>query len=108
MRVNKTGLILCTFYLAAAICCVVWSQFISDAKSAYVLLQLPVVLQHGLLRALDATQVLDGMSWPVIYLVLGVPMLGFLVLLGAIVEMGYSGLCSGVSFIGKVLCRTDR
>lgn len=54
----------------------IWAQFISDPKGYYIILQLPVVLQHGLLLALDATHFLKDMSWPLVYLVLGVPMFG--------------------------------
>ena len=51
-----------------------------------MILQLPVVLQHSLLLAIDATWIIKDMAWVGVYLLLGIPMLVLLVFLGNIVE----------------------
>lgn len=86
MRITKTALALCCLYLIVSFCFVIWAQFVSDPKGKYIFLQMPVVLQHGLLLAFDTTRILKNMSWVEIYLVLGLPMLGFLVLVGSLIE----------------------
>jgi hypothetical protein len=108
MRISKTGVFLCFLYLIASIGCVILAQFISDPKGKFIILQMPVVIQHGLLLALDATHLLRNMSWPLVYIVLGVPMLGFLILVGIIFEVGFSKIRSGVSALIKALHRTNR
>lgn len=108
MRITKTGVLLCSLYLIASIGCVIWAQFINDPKGKYVVLQMPVVLQLGLLLALDATHLLRNMSWPLVYFVLGVPMFGFLILVGRSVEVSFSKICLGVSALNKALHRTSR
>lgn len=87
MRITKTGIALTIIYLTGLIVCVVWAQFIDDPKGKYVILQLPVVLQHGLLLSVNATHMLSGLSWFSIYIVLGVPMVFALMLLGQILEL---------------------
>lgn len=85
MRLSKTGLILGALYIGIIIVCVIWAQFISDPKGKFIILQLPVVLQHGLLLATDATWILKDMSWLGVYLLLGIPMLILLVVFGNII-----------------------
>lgn len=108
MRITKTGIVFCSLYLIASGGCVIWAQFISDPKGKYIILQMPVVLQHGLLLAFDATQSLKDMNWAEVYLVLGVPMLVFLVLLGFFIESIAFKICSGASALNKALHRTSR
>ena len=103
MRITKTGMVLCSLYLIASLGCVVWAQFISDAKGKHTILQMPVVLQHGLLLAFDATHILRNMSWAGMYLVLGVPMLGSLILVGSLAESSVSRIRSGASALNKSL-----
>lgn len=86
IRPGRTGLILCALYVGIIFACAIWAQFITDPKGKYIVLQLPVVLQHGLLLAIDATWLLEGLSWPAAYLLLGIPMLALLVLLGNVIE----------------------
>ncbi|MDJ0832578.1 MAG: hypothetical protein QNJ69_03590 [Gammaproteobacteria bacterium] len=86
IQLSKTGLILGALYIAIIIVCVIWAQFISDPKGKFIVLQLPVVMQHGLLLAIDGSWILRGMAWPGIYLLLGIPMLALLVFLGNIIE----------------------
>lgn len=86
IRPSRTGLILAALYIGIILTCVIWAQFITDPKGKYIILQLPVVLQHGLLLAIEATSLLKGMSWPSIYLLLGTPMLIVLVFLGNFFE----------------------
>ena len=87
MRINNIGIFLAAIYLAGLVACVIWAQFISDPKGQYVILQLPVVLQHGVLLFADATHLLNGMSWPTIYMVLGLPMIIALIFVGKIIEI---------------------
>ena len=108
MHISKTGIVLCVFYFVASIGCVIWAQYISDPKGKFIILQIPVVFQHGLLLALDATHLLKNMSWPLLYLVLGVPMLGFLILVGAILEAGVSKIRLRTSTFNRALHRTRR
>jgi hypothetical protein len=86
IQLSRTSLILGTIYIGIIFACVIWAQFITDPKGKFIILQLPVVLQHGLLLAIDATWLLKGMSWPGVYLLLGLPMLILLVFLGNIVD----------------------
>ena len=86
IRLSRIGLILGTLYIGIVIACVIWAQFITDPKGKFIILQLPVVLQHGLLLATETTWILKDMSWPYIYLLLGTPMLVLLVFLGNITE----------------------
>lgn len=87
IRLSKTGMILGAIYIGIIIACVIWAQFISDPKGKFIILQLPVVLQHGLLLAIDATWILKGIAWPGVYLLLGLPMLVLLVLSGNFIEI---------------------
>jgi hypothetical protein len=48
------------------------------------------------------------MNWAEVYLVLGAPMLGFLVLLGSLIEFFVAKMCSGASALNKALHRTSR
>jgi hypothetical protein len=86
LSLSKTGLILGRLYLAVILACGIGAQFITDPKGKFIVLQIPVVLPHGLLLALDATEFLNGLSWPAVYFVLGTPMWLLLVLLGNLME----------------------
>jgi hypothetical protein len=86
MQLSRTGLILGALYIGIILVCVIWAQFIMDPKGKFVILQLPIVLQHGVLLAIEATWLLKDMSWSGVYLLLGTPMLVFLVFLGNIIE----------------------
>jgi|SRR5690554_2009110 len=97
MRITKTGTVLCSLYLITSIGCVVWALVSNDPKGSYILLQMPIVLQHGLLLALDATHLLKNMNWTGLYLLLGVPMLGFLIAMGNIIEFTASRIRYGAS-----------
>ncbi len=108
MRITKTGIVLCSLYLIVSVGCVIWAQFISDPKGKHIILQMPVVLQHGLLLAFDVTHILNTMNWAEMYLVLGFPMLGFLVLLGSLIEPTALRIYSGASALNKALHRTSR
>lgn len=101
MRITKTGIVLGSLYLIASVSFVIWAQFISDPKGKFIILQMPVVLQHGLLLAFDATHILKNMNWAEMYLVLGVPMLVFLVLLGSVIESLALKICSVYRLLTK-------
>ncbi len=86
IQLSRTGLILGALYIGFIFACVIWSQFITDPKGKFIILQLPIVLQHGLLLALEATWLLKDMYLPGVYILLGTPMLALLVFLGNIIE----------------------
>ena len=77
---------------------------LSDPKSKFVILQMPVVLQHGLLLVFDATHLLSGASWSLIYLVLGLPMILILVLVGWFIEF----CVSKIEYIAKTLNKSNQ
>jgi hypothetical protein len=79
-------LILGGLYLAVILTCGFGAQFITDPKGKFIVLQIPVVLPHGLLLKLGATGLLQGLSWPAVSFVLGTPMWLLLVLLGNLME----------------------
>ena len=87
MKITKTGVYLVAMYLVFSVVCVVWAQLTSDPKSQGVIYQLPVVLQHGLLLAIDSTEVLRGLSWFWVYALLGTPMVLVLLMVGALVDL---------------------
>lgn len=107
MRITKAGMVFCSLYMISTVGCVVWAQFINEPKGKYIILHSPVVLQHGLLLAFDAIHILANMNWAEVYLVLGVPMLGFMVLLGSLIETITLRVRSGVSALCKVSHRAN-
>ena len=86
IRPSRTGLTFAALYIGVIITSAIWAQFIIDPKGKFIILQLPVVLQHGLLLAHEATWLLKEMSWPGVYLLHGFPMLIFLIIVGNIFE----------------------
>lgn len=101
MRITKTGIVLAIIYILGLIVCAIWAQFISDPKGQFVILQLPVALQHAALLSVGSNSLLSDMSWPVIYFVLGVPMVVALILLGCIIELALSKLSFGIKTLNK-------
>jgi len=101
MRVSKTGIGLITTYLLVMLICITWAQFIGDPKGKFVILQIPVVLQHGFLLVFDATHLLSGASWLLIYLVLGLPMVLMLGLVGWAVEFCVSKIKHSAKTLNK-------
>ena len=73
-NLSTTGIVLVTIYLATSIGLVAYAQTLSDPKSKFLFLQLPIVLQHALLVELDLNNLLRGVSWPSTYLALVPPM----------------------------------
>ncbi len=92
MRITKTGVILNAIYVAIFLICVVWAQFISDPKGNYVVLQVPVIIQHALLLVFNATHLLAGKSWITLYIILCPPMMILLGLMGGIIDYFISKL----------------
>lgn len=86
LQLTRTGKILGSLYILILTFCVIYAQFITDPKGKYIILQIPVVLQHGLLLTVEATSLLKGMSWFSIYLTLATPMIVLLVATGNIIE----------------------
>jgi len=101
MRISKTGVVLAIIYILALIACAIWAQFISDPKGQFLILQLPVSLQHAALLSVRANSLLSGMSWPEIYFVLGAPMLLVLMLLGYVIELAFSKFSLGFKHLTK-------
>ncbi|TGP59064.1 hypothetical protein EN868_32635, partial [Mesorhizobium sp. M2D.F.Ca.ET.225.01.1.1] len=56
----------------------------SDPKSAYILMQLPVMLQTAALNAIGVGSWLSGMTWMTVYLLVIPPTLAVLYVLGAV------------------------
>lgn len=96
MRKNLsiTGIVLVTIYLATCIGLVAYAQTLSDPKSKFLFLQLPIVLQHALLLELDLNNLLlgDSWHWPSTYLALVPPMCVILYLIGRLLEFIFSKL----------------
>jgi hypothetical protein len=84
---SKIGLAFCLVYVALAGLCI-WASLDSagDPKGSFVLLQLPLVLQLGLLDWLGLSSLLRGASWPVAYSAIGSLTLAVLYLSGWLVS----------------------
>ncbi len=87
MKLRKTGLIFGGVYIGICFIFIVWGMFTTDPKSKFVILQLPVVLQHGVLLYLEFTNLLAGMSWFKIYLLLATPVVILLYFIGFLIEV---------------------
>ena len=85
-NLSTTGIVLVTIYVGTSIGLVAYAQTLSDPKSKFLFLQLPVVLQHALLVKLDLNNLLRGVSWPSTYLALVPPMCVILYLIGRFLE----------------------
>jgi len=73
---SRFGLTLCALYCVAVVACAMLSMGDGgDSKGAFVLLQLPIALQGGLLQALGLGRLIEGLSWTTAYLALGIPTL---------------------------------
>lgn len=79
-----TGIAVCILYLALTAWLVLDAQGNSDPKSAYILMQLPVMLQTAALDAIGMGSWLSGKTWTTVYLLVIPPTLGALYLLGAL------------------------
>lgn len=80
---SLTGIALCALYLALTAWLVFDARSNSDPKSAYILMQLPVMLQTAALNAIGVGSWLSGMTWMTVYLLVIPPTLGVLYVLGA-------------------------
>ncbi|MCU1000111.1 MULTISPECIES: hypothetical protein [Stenotrophomonas] len=78
-----TGIAMCVLYLALTVWWVHDAQAYSDPKSAYIFMQLPVMLQTVALDAIGMGAWLSGKSWTTIYLLVMPPTLAVLYVLGA-------------------------
>lgn len=94
-NLSTTGIVLVAIYLATSIGLVAYAQTLSDPKSKFLFLQLPIVLQHALLVELDLNNLLRGVSWPFTYLALVPPMCVILYLIGRLLEFISSKLVHG-------------
>ncbi|MBH1490540.1 hypothetical protein [Stenotrophomonas muris] len=80
---SRTGIALCALYLALTTWLVLDARSNSDPKSAYILMQLPVMLQTAALNVIGVGRWLSGMTWITVYLLVIPPTLGVLYVLGA-------------------------
>ena len=78
-----TGIALCALYLALTTWLVLDARSNSAPKSAYILMQLPVMLQTAALNVIGVGRWLSGMTWITVYLLVIPPTLGVLYVLGA-------------------------
>jgi len=78
-----TGIALCALYLALTTWLVLDARSNSDPKRAYILMQLPVMLQTAALNVIGVGRWLSGMTWITVYLLVIPPTLGVLYVLGA-------------------------
>ena len=92
---STTVIVLVTIYVATSIGLVAYAQTLSDPKSKFLFLQLPIVLQHALLVELDLNNLLRGVSWPSTYLALVPPVCVILYLIGRFLEFISSKLAHG-------------
>ena len=83
MRVSRLGVVFCLIYLVPTIVCVVTALASGDPKSRFVLLQLPIGRQMRLLHWMGFnSESFYGLSWPVLYLLLGTPIVVVLYCIG--------------------------
>ncbi|ACF52705.1 MULTISPECIES: hypothetical protein [Stenotrophomonas] len=78
-----TGLAVCALYLALTTWLVLDAQANSDPKSAYILMQLPVMLQTAALNVIGMGGWLSGKTWTTVYLLVMPPTLVVLYAVGA-------------------------
>ncbi|RTQ90658.1 MULTISPECIES: hypothetical protein [Stenotrophomonas] len=78
-----TGIAICTLYLALTAWLVLDAQAHSDPKSAYILMQLPVMLQTAALDVIGMGGWLSGKTWTTVYLLVMPPTLAMLYVVGA-------------------------
>ncbi|PSM13287.1 hypothetical protein [Stenotrophomonas maltophilia] len=77
------GIAVCALYLALTAWLVLEAQAHSDPKSAFILMQLPVMLQTAALDAIGLGGSLSGKSWTTVYLLVIPPTLAVLYAVGA-------------------------
>lgn len=80
---SKLGLTLSTLYVTTSVLCILAGVTSSDPKGSFVLLQLPLALQAALLHSLGIGRFLNNLSWPTVYVVLGLPTVAILYGTGA-------------------------
>lgn len=71
-------------YVIASATCAGMAFSTNDFKGRFVLLQAPIVLQSALLPE-PVLRMLEGVSWPLAYLLLGLPVVAGLYVFGALV-----------------------
>lgn len=85
-----TGAAFAGVYATASAICIAAALATDDFKGQFVLLQLPIALQMSVLPA-TLLRTMDDMSWPLAYLLFGLPTLGVLYLLGAALGSAANG-----------------
>jgi hypothetical protein len=87
MLMSRTGLCLSVLYLVASAAAVFVGVFAAtDPKSRNVFIQVPVMVQGALVYSMGLGAHLRGLSWPMAYLLLGVPTLALLYAVGALID----------------------
>jgi hypothetical protein len=86
-RFSRLGAGLCALYLALIVLCLIAGfAASSDPKGRFVFFQLPIAVQGGLLQSLGLGTALEGLSWPLAYILLGGATFLLLYFLGALIE----------------------
>lgn len=73
MKISRLGLSLAGFYVVTSLLCVVAAFTTGDPKGNFVLLQLPIALQGGLLQSVGLAPLLSRLDWGTAYLLLALP-----------------------------------
>ena len=90
---RKTGIVLCTIYLALTTVFVAFALATSDPKGRFVLLQIPIAQQDKLVRSWGLGWLLEDMSWVTAYALLVPATLIVLYIAGLVLNHMVSGLC---------------
>jgi multidrug transporter EmrE-like cation transporter len=82
---SKTGISLCVLYAALILGCVGYALLGGvDAKSRFIFLQIPIVLQSALASQFGLLEILHDLTWLTAYVIFAGPVFLLLYLLGLI------------------------
>jgi hypothetical protein len=84
---SKLGIAFAGAYVALAVLLLAysWSQT-DDASGGVIVAQVPIALQGALLESLGFGSLLEHLTWPMAYLVLGLPTVAILYAIGALIQ----------------------
>ena len=91
MKINNIGLIFGLIYFVIVLVFVIWANTLSDPKSQFVILQLPLAVQMAGLHEMGILKYLTGMSWVGTYIFIGIPTLLFFYFIGCLFDKIFSG-----------------
>lgn len=87
---SRTGAAFAGLYATASAVCIAAALATDDFKGQFVLLQLPIALQISVLPV-PLLRMMADVSWPLAYLLFGLPTLVVLYLLGAALGSAVNG-----------------